>query len=317
MAVRALTSLTMQAARYTFRAKSIMPVVSTGQWMEYLGKPWLNQFATLSIRTNTLRARCQDVLSSGAPDMAEVGEIIGQAKQLDPDIARMHKHCPLAWRHDSISLLPGQSHKASRSSAAEAEMLDIHNTPIWPETKLLYIYKGPNLASHHNAVRILRMYAQATILRCLWFLNTQDTDDFDAEQHEQSVRTIQQMTDDICATIPLMLTPDIESHVRSRSGSAAGAEAIRRKCFSVSAQTALLTLQPTYAISTLECIPELQRKWLKGRLLSLSRDWGLVHAVTLSTARPCLIAAKAPFDPPLSGGLTGGAAGGHNAPVDL
>lgn len=277
--------------------------------MEFLGNPWLNQYATLSVRTNAVRARCEEILTSNSPDLDQVRDLVKQARQLDLDVARMQEHVPAAWRHSTISCLSSRPNSPSSNSSLSKDEASIQDNPIWPETKLLLVYRSPMMTAQQNSVRMQRVYAHAAIVRCLWFFNTQDTDDFDAEQHEESVRVIQQMVNDICATIPSMVTADIADQVQNRTGSQAVADALRQKTFPVSAQTALLTLQPTYAMSTAECISTLQRLWLKGRLLSLARDWGVVHANMLAGARPCLISSNTPFDPPIYKG--------QRVPMDL
>lgn len=267
--------------------------------MEFVGSPWLKQYASLSVRTNAIRARCDEILTSSHPDLGQIRDLVKQAGQLDLDVARMHELAPAEWRHSTISCLSSRPNSSSSSSSQRADKVNVQDSPIWPGTKMLLVYRKPLIAAHQNALRMLRVYAQAAIVRCLWFFNTQDTDDFDAEQHESSVRIIQQMANDVCATIPSMLTPDIEHYLRSKTGSLAGAEALHEKTFLANAQTALLTLQPAYAMSTIECLSASQRLWLKGRLQSLAQDWGLMHGMKLATARPCLISSNKPFETPI------------------
>lgn len=247
---------------------------------------------------NYLRAKSQKVHSAPHPRDVEVFGLIKEALEIDRKVSNLLESLSSSCSGETyrnISTLVYEYRTISVKPTNIESHTNLENTVVWPGNEQLYAYNHYVAPEHWNKTRLLRIYCHAVVIRCMWLWSARMSDLFDGSQHEESVEIIQGMVDEICATIPAMITPNLQDHLSSDPQER---QQIREKLSpgnDVEPRYAIIMLFSLYSTSTIECISDEQRQWLKGRLKALASDFGLMHALPACKARPCLISGKPAF----------------------
>ena len=272
--------------------------MSKKDWACNAEDAWIRASAELAMDVNYLRARSQKVHLSPHPKDVEVFGLMTEALEIDSKVANLLETLSSSCSRDTyenISILVYQYRTISVKPTSVGSHADLENTVVWPGNEQIYAYNHYVAPEHWNKTRLLRVYCHAVIIRCMWLWSARMSDLFDGSQHEESVEIIQKMVDDICATIPAMITPNLQDHLSSDLQERQQIKETLSPGNDVEPRYAIMMLFSLYVTSTIECISEEQRRWLKGRLKALAPNFGLMHALPACKARPCLISGKPPF----------------------
>lgn len=136
-----------------------------------------------------------------------------------------------------------------------------------------------------NQARILRLYISGTIVRCAAWIRS-PLDYRTAPEYSTESRLCHDLITDTIASIPFFLGWRVGQGGDLTTGEPNGAA--RSKNFaSPSSVAAFFAIWPLFCISGTDSITDLQRAWVKGRLVFIAEVIGLSHAKVLSGV--CLI----------------------------
>jgi len=187
-------------------------------------------------------------------DIVTLEKIIEDAQAVDTALQDWATTLPWTFRYCSVSCL------ASPTTSPES-------TPIWPG--LVHIYNNCFIASFLNNYRIMRIYLQELIAKCLVHLEPSDIFASNSRQG-QVFYTLRTMVDEICGTVPYLSGDHIPGMPSFLLGTSAGDKATS----SALPVGSWLSLRPLYVASQVTCVPQLQKRWIHGRLLAIAREHG-------------------------------------------
>jgi len=225
------------------------------------GNP-LHSLYRISLALPILRHRATEASESaetaqrlGKPvDIVTLEKIIEDAQAVDTALQDWLTTLPSTFRYCSISCLASPPTEPA-------------STTIWPG--LVHIYSNCFIASFLNNYRIMRIYIQELIAKCLVHIGSDDTLASNSRQG-QLLYTLRTMVDEICGTVPYLSgdeIPGMPSFLLSTSGG-------NQATSSVLPVGSWLNLRPLYVASQVTCVPQLQKRWIHGRLLAIAREHG-------------------------------------------
>ena len=230
-----------------------------------------NRLSMLYVGVPTLRAQLDRVLAEdGSPGKeAEVLQLLVEAKALDLRLKGWYDFLPDLWRPRSVASLSG--------------ILDDSETAeVWPG--LIHVYTNLFIASVVNNYRAIRIFTHSIVVRCLDWLAAANNLLGQVADYDQSFYVLRQMTDDICSSVPYHLGYRL-SEKKTTSSSASEEKAAE-------AVGGYLLIYPLFVTSCIECVPEEQKTWIRGRMRALASKYGLNQAAHLSQRRISNLARK-------------------------
>lgn len=236
----------------------------------YTGFDWLikadlldNEFNRLSMiysEVPVLRAQLDRVLAERRIPGKEVKvlQLLVEAEALDSRLEKWQGSLPDVWRSGSVASLSGLNE-------------DPEVAEVWPG--LIHVYDNLFIASVVNNYRSIRIFAHSIIVRCLDWLAAANKLGAESADYDQSFYILQKMTDDICSSVPYHLGYRLsEKTSSSRASQEKAAGAIG----------GYLLIYPLFVASCIDCVPEKQNKWIRGRMRALALNYGLNQAAQLS-----------------------------------
>ena len=184
-------------------------------------------------------------------DIEGLEKLIEDVQAVDNALQNWLTTLPASFRYCSISCLAPPP-------------ADPESTPIWPG--LVHIYSNCFIASFLNNHRIMRIYLQELIAKCLVHLGPDDVLTSDSRQG-QVLYTLRTMVDEICGTVPYFSGDEVPG-VPSFLG---GGDKVSPSALPVGPW---LNLRSLYVASQVTCVPQLQKRWIHGRLLSIAKEHG-------------------------------------------
>ena len=209
---------------------------------------------TLRDRT-TKAAHSADIAKrlSKPVDIASLEKLISDAQAVDTALQHWLTTLPASFRYCSISCLAAPP--ANPESIA-----------VWPG--LVHIYSNCFIASFLNNYRIMRIYLQELIAKCLAHLSPDDALASNSRQG-QVLYTLRAMVDEICGTVPYLSGDEVAAVPSLLSNGSA--DKVSPSAIPVGSW---LNLRPLYVASQVTCVPQLQKRWIHGRLLAIAREHG-------------------------------------------
>ena len=203
-----------------------------------------NRLVLLTVDIPSLRRTERHLLdcSRYTRDPKLVTELMQAAEAIDVDLVRWSDTVPNEWHYLS--------------------------TPITDETKKdvyprsIDLYDDDLVANNWNSWRMNRLHLLTIIVKCASILSTLRSDSNTEREDFQAIDTIQELVNGICASVPFHLGHIIDDKYRSRSlYPHAFGSALRPS--PTGALGVFMLKEPLNVASTMSCIPESQRRWMR------------------------------------------------------
>jgi hypothetical protein len=155
-----------------------------------------------------------------------------------------------------------------------------------------HVYHDVPLASIVNDYRVCRIFCMRVIMACVAWLAVNPKHNLTAD-YEKAVYVIQQMVDEISACIPFHLVRFSSfwsgHQANTRTSQDYDLQPIAKKLGqeknAAEAYGGYSLVWPLYVAANAETVPQAQRDWLSGRLMSIGTRFGLTSAQVLVLAR--------------------------------
>lgn len=203
-----------------------------------------NCLVILTMPIPGLRLREKNLLDCPrhAPAPELVIELMQAAKAVDANLVKWSEKVPKVWHFVSTAV-------------GNETLMDVY-------PKSIDIYYDTVVASTWNSWRAYRLYVLTIVMKCastLFALNG----DVDAERDDfEAINTTQELVNGICASVPFQLGHTINGIDTARSlyPHAVGS---RLEPGSYGALGVFLIKWPLSVASTMTCIPESQKRWMR------------------------------------------------------
>ncbi|KAJ9648742.1 hypothetical protein H2199_000655 [Coniosporium tulheliwenetii] len=221
-----------------------------------------NRLTVLSLQLPEIRARSKALQNRhrNPAAMLEALALLNDALRVDADLEQWARTLPDAWGYKTVSWKHDMPD-------------DLANAPQYPGPK--HVYEDTFIANIMNDYRVSRIFCQSVVLSCTTWLSPPGEDLSTESQCLVARHIIQQMVDDICASVPFHMDYSLQSKARSMGQDEAAAEALG----------GYFLVWPVFVALNTECVPRQQREWLQGRLSHIGYTFGLNQAQVLLLAR--------------------------------
>ncbi|KAI9722849.1 MAG: hypothetical protein M1828_004415 [Chrysothrix sp. TS-e1954] len=210
-------------------------------------------------------------------DPEDVQDILARASAVDSRLVEWQHNLPEAWR------------------CWVAGITTDFDSPNIPETSRFYpgpvhAYRNAHISWMLNCYRQMRVYVNATAIRCLmWLLPDASVGITSNPLIASQVFVIQQMIDDVCASTPYQLGYSSDPPPQ-------GIHFPEELPINLPVgRGAYFSLIPLFQASLFESISDVQRRWIQGRLRAIAQVNGVRIGNVLAQARPGAIAGGLPF----------------------
>ncbi|KAF2747154.1 hypothetical protein M011DRAFT_468044 [Sporormia fimetaria CBS 119925] len=229
-----------------------------------------NRLTLICIDLPNIRAKA-NILTSTPYNMdleREAYAIMTLAQEVDIRLQEWHQSLPQGWQPRTIRMILDAIEKPE----------DIANAENWFGPQ--HVYQDVHTATLINDYRTGRIYCHQVMLACMKWLdqgfNGLDLDG-PIEGIPMSVFVIQQMVDEISASVPFHLDYDLQPAAQRKGTERNAAEAFGG--FSL--------MWPLFVSANADTVPQPQRDWLSGRLKVIGQRFGLssAHALALTRSR--------------------------------
>ncbi|KAI9751848.1 MAG: COPII subunit [Chaenotheca gracillima] len=193
-----------------------------------------------------------------------VYEIIAQALDLDAEISKWPSAIPASWLPKTVATFD-----------CDFESLNLDTSECFPGN--IDDYLDIWIGAIWNMYRSARIFINFFILRCCTWLDRSPAR-FDTELFKNSRAIIQDIADDICASIPFYFGYGPSSPVPKRPRHTAGTEEDDEPAV----LGGYLLCWPLSVLLIVGGLPPLQKRWVRGRLLHIGRVMGIAQAVAFS-----------------------------------
>jgi len=245
------------------RSKPIDDFPSPGGWdvADSAEENTANRLTLISMALPGVRAKAHELFTQPrtASTLKEVLSLVEATQRVDAALENWANTVPPTWGYTTVSFQPLMPE-------------DLENAEEWQGPA--HMYDDIFLANITNDYRVSRICCQSVLLGAAKWLALSENDlstDFLAQAAKF---TLQQMVDDICASVPF----HTKYHYRTQLGSGqdeAAAEALG----------AYFLVWPLFVCLNSESIPKEQKAWVRGRLFYIGREFGLSQAQVLGLAQ--------------------------------
>ena len=259
-----------------------LPPGATGDWIifsETHKDNAANGLLALAMKLPSVRAAALRIfgLPINVETAGEVLHLMKDVKLIDEEIAAWEAGIPESWRYSTCA-----------SAFAGSDLAYPETTEVYPGS--VHCYHDIWVASAWNAYRTYRIFAQAIVLNCTeWLLPTTwgNTNTF---QYHSTTRILQKMVDDLCASVPFHLgisscTPvEISFFVHSKDDFSVllNKSDLFERQRGFQALGGYYLVWPLFVAASVSCIPEIQKRWLRGRMTYIGAKYGLNQATALA-----------------------------------
>lgn len=229
-----------------------------------------------SIRMPDVLSRAKRVLAR-AQTPETISEVVGlmhEAHAIQTSFAKWETRLPPAWEYRSVANVP-----------STLSLDCVENIQTWPG--VLHIYQDVHVACVRNNNRIGQILCASTFLDAMKWL-----DPIDFGKHEAYAKmkgTLQALVDDVCYGVPFHLygAKGVEklqalAQVRQEMQSPAG-RGVQPRAVS-EALGGYFLIWPLYVASNIQDVPDIQRRWMRGRLAAIARHYGLNEHTNIMNA---------------------------------
>jgi hypothetical protein len=134
-----------------------------------------------------------------------------------------------------------------------------------------------------NAYRSSRIFAHAIRIQCIKWLASPAQPESSTEWI-QSCQVVQQMVGEICASVPFHLGSQIlQGGTKFAGPSLRGSPCGDDHAQSPKALGGYFILWHLFSSASVDCIPDDQRRWIRGRLRYIGHNMGINQAAVLSS----------------------------------
>ena len=222
------------------------------------------QVARLNLETAALHAKANDALAEAAGNPAETDKII--------EVQTMAQDLELKFRDWESSVGP----EASFSSVAWVDEIDesqLEHSPSFPGR--LDEYEDISIATAWCMIRANRIMLGAGIVRAKAWLHP-DKDYRITSEYASTALMSKDLIEDIIAAVPIFLAKSPDAMRRNRT------PANEEDVMGGKSSLALFIMWPLFIVSISDHTTDQQRKWVLGRLKSISEEVG-IHQASLFT----------------------------------
>ena len=247
-----------------------------------------NAVVRLSIDMAMLRARARRLFSSSDLQPFAVSEVLHAAIAIDEEASLRFNSQSDEWRPNTVPCFCDQHATCTAATPCPSDT-PVEEANIWLGMPILHLFSNMTIAHQVMNYYILRMFANAMILRCLHWFARRGMEVDNEDHYGVAQGRLQQLVDNICCSVPY----HIENTFFMSSSMSFEDETLPYGY--APKQGAYFILTPLYFATLVETIPEEQRAWLRGQTRRLSKDYGLRHAEMLCNAQPCVISGNLPW----------------------
>ncbi|KAK4497691.1 hypothetical protein PRZ48_010344, partial [Zasmidium cellare] len=191
--------------------------------------------------------------------ISEVTALLHQAHEIQQALLQWESQMPPQWCYSSVANIP-----------TRAKMDKIDEMDTWPG--VLHIYKDVHVACVRNNTRVSQILCSSIVIDALKWL---DPLHFQMDERFTLAKMrLQSLVDDICYSVPFHLYgPDVVHKIRPNGQIRNPGQALG----------GYFLIWPLFTASNIQDIPDLQRRWLRGRLQTIARQYGLDQANIMSS----------------------------------
>ncbi|MCJ1225946.1 hypothetical protein MMC12_002595 [Toensbergia leucococca] len=241
--------------------------IPTGQSESAANRLW-----RLLIQVPGIRAEAKRVLKGPKNEQTagQISDLLHKAMMLDSQIAGWSSTVPVPWIYTPVGRVEGDLENPENAEAYPGPIdgyCDIWVSTVW------------------NNYRGCRIFVQAIALSCVKRLVPECKESI--EYHRAAI-TLQQLVSGICASVPYNMgyRPSMQQDPNTVfRHDAKLPDCIFNSADSDNAAQALggyFLLWPLWIAGSVYCVPEVQRRWLRGRLASIGKRYGINQATLLS-----------------------------------
>lgn len=231
-----------------------------------------NRLAIISLGLPNIRRYAQDILTQ-SPSPNKDNEIIGlmkMAEEVDQQLEHWYLTLPDNWGHRTVRM-------------QLEEPVDLYNAPEWQGP--VHVYDDLFLANIVNDYRVSRVFCQSIILGVAAALSDPGSRASVAPMLQRATYIAQSMADDVCSSVPFHLEVPLQERTRNSGQDTHAAEATG----------GYFLCWPLFVIGGVECVPERQREWIRGRLYRIGQGFGLNMTQMLTLAQRQVLTSSPSF----------------------
>ncbi|EME81382.1 uncharacterized protein MYCFIDRAFT_155566 [Pseudocercospora fijiensis CIRAD86] len=210
-----------------------------------------------SVRLPTLLTKAKPLfLSEKTPQtIAQVTEMLVEAFEIQRGLLDWEQQIPAQWGYRSIA--------NRRFSAPDVDSID--DVEVWPGPTM-HVYKDVHIACIRNNNRVSQILCCSIVIDALKWLNEDPARCTSDERFISARHRLQTLVDEICYSVPFhMYGPDLSENMQAGKKIRNASQAIG----------GYFLIWPLYTASNMQDIPDIQRRWMRGRLAAISRQYGL------------------------------------------
>jgi len=211
-----------------------------------------NSLTTTTLQIPILRVTAKTQLSMGKDPstLRQVIALVEAARILDSEIVQWGLTVPQAWRFRTVARVEGMPE-------------DLKNAEVYPGD--VDEYHDVLIAQFWNTYRCNRLFVHSIILRCIVWLAGSTGKAQETPEYLESVGTLLEMVNGICASVPYTLGYRLSNTEDSKPGGEA----------TVTVLGAYFLLWPVFVAYCLPQTPDTQKTWLVWRLYYIARAFGM------------------------------------------
>lgn len=201
-----------------------------------------------------LIAECKEILllPKTPESCLRMLNLISKTQEVDAMLALWHSR-QLPWESANIEFI--SNHLPSNVLSADFWLGPVHS------------YSDLLIANVTLDYNIARIYAHKTILLASRYLAHDDENISLIATVQVAKQVIQEMVDNICYCVPFHISPVFQNQLKTEVDKAA-----------TRGLGAYLLVWPLQVAVSCSTIPDLQRNWIRGRLMHIKETFGLVRA---------------------------------------
>jgi hypothetical protein len=211
-----------------------------------------NRLTVITLDLPNLKCWAAEVLARpmNPETVMDMISVIDQAQDLDRRLELWLHSLPEVWHHEIRRVVTEHPSNVMMST-------------MWPGP--VYTYEDLGVANVMNECRVSRVLCQSLIMQCCEAIPEPSMSESLNRAYTRAVYVTKQMVNDFCSTLPFLLGFDYYTR--------AGAHPEDEKA--TIATGAFFAVWPLFVLKKIACIPELQRKWMLGRLIYIGVGYGL------------------------------------------
>ncbi len=223
----------------------------------------------LLIKLRPIRERASQILSSPKASKEDLRILKQEASLLNKEFSLWPLCQPKEWMPQTLGTI---------KETAQSTDDSLHMMPFWPGN--INSYFDLYVVAVWNIYRKARLKLIDAIVESSERLHPSDGPNDELATIRKLKNEMQELVDDLCASVPFHLVADLPSYLQA--GNTSGDVDSPGKALG-----GLLLMYPLYVASSLSLVPLKQRIWMRGRLRWIGKHMGIRQATMLADV--CLI----------------------------